>query len=130
MLCMSSDPDMPDFEALIGRELKFFFSEEMTRAFQAIQVSPTESLQGWQYGPQSHHCWVVAADPVHQIVYCQSGFGPAFPWSLQTREEKDLGTDGQWCAYLVEAFAGMWKGQLPEDFMLMGPGEREQLHRA
>jgi hypothetical protein len=38
--------------------------------------------------------------------------------------------DGEWCAYLVEAFARMWKGKLPTDFMLMGPGEREQLQSA
>ena len=123
---MSSDSDIPDFEALIGRELKFFFSEQMTRAFQAVRVPPAESLQVWGYGPQSHRCWVVAANAAHQIVYCRTGFGPAFPWSLQSRGETDLGMDGQWCAYLVEAFARMWQGKLPEDFMLMGPGEREQ----
>ncbi len=109
-LCMSSDLNMPDFEALIGGELKFFFSEEMAQAFLAVRVPPAESLQVWQYGPQSHRCWVVAADAAHQIVYCQSGFGPTFPWSSQVRGETDLGMDGQWCAYLVEAFAGIWKG--------------------
>src|SRR5690349_10663115 len=113
---MSSDRNMPDFEALIGRELNFFFNGDMTRAFQAVRVSPVESLQVWGYGPQSHRCWVVAADAAHQIVYCKSGFGPAFPWSLQSRGETNLGMDGQWCAYLVEAFVGMWNGQLPEDF--------------
>ena len=127
---MSNPCNMPDLEALVKRELRFFFSEEMTRAFEEAGVSPAESIQAWQYGPQAHRCWIIAADEAHQIVYCQTGFGPSFPWSQQKRGETNLGMDGQWCAYLVEAFAGMWKGKLPADFILMGPGEREQLHGA
>jgi hypothetical protein len=127
---MSDTPDIPDFEALIEHELSFFFSEEITRAFEAVRIPPTESVQMWQYGSESHQCWIIAADATHQIVYCKTGFGPSFAWASQNRGATDLGTDGQWCAYLVEAFAGMWKGRLPENFMLMGPGEREQLRQA
>src|SRR5215510_13413531 len=101
---MSSIPDIPDFEALIKRELRFFFSEEMIRAFEAVRVPPAEWVQVWKYGPETHRCWIIAADATHQIVYCQSGFGPSFPWAHQNRGEKDLGMDGQWRAYLVEAF--------------------------
>jgi hypothetical protein len=119
--------DTPDFEAVIQHELSFFPSEEMKLAFQAVRTPPREVIQTWIYGKEPHHCWIVAGDSEHQIVYCRTGFGPGFPWSWQSPSESRLGMDSQWCAYLYEAFAppGMWKGEIPEDFMLMGPGERE-----
>jgi hypothetical protein len=117
----------PDLEAIIRRELTFFPSHEMKQAFLAVRIAPREVTQTWIYGKEIHRCWIVASDSEDQIVYCQTGFGPDFPWSCQFPGESRLGMDSQWCAYLYEAFApsGMWKGAIPDDFMLMGPGERE-----
>ena len=99
----------------------------MRRAFLVVRTPPREVVERWIYGKETHQCWIVASDSQHQIVYCRTGFGPDFPWSCQALGEDYLGMDGEWCAYLYEAFAPskMWNGQIPEDFMLMGTGERE-----
>jgi hypothetical protein len=117
----------PDFDAIIQHELKFFPSDEMRGAFLAVRVPPREITQRWIYGKESHCCWIIASDDEEQIVYCVTGFGPAFPWSSQRVGEVKLGMDSQWCAYLYEAFAPsrLWKGEIPDGFTLMGPGERE-----
>jgi hypothetical protein len=117
----------PNFETIIQHELRFFPSEEMRRAFCAAMTPPREVVQRWIYGKEPHHCWIIASNSEHQIVYCETGFGPEFPWSCQMLGEACLGMDGQWCAYLYEAFvtSRLWKGQVPTDFILMGPGERQ-----
>ncbi len=122
---MQESGDKPDIEGLIQRELRFFPSEEMKTAFLGLRVSPEIVVEKWNYGEETHDCWIVARDPRSQIVYCRTGFGPSFPWSCQVLGETNLGMDGQWCAYLMEAFAAMWKGNMPEEFELMGPGERQ-----
>jgi hypothetical protein len=115
-----------DLKSLIERELAVFPSDEMRIAFRAITTIPYPITKRWIYGDDLHTCWVVAEDSDRQIVHCETGFGPEFPWSAQPRNSTNMGMDGEWCAYLFEAFApsGMWKGEVPPDFMLMGPGER------
>jgi hypothetical protein len=111
---------------LIERELAVFASDAMKRVFRQASVTPYRVNEKWIYGMELHECWVVAGDSERQIVYCETGFGPQFPWSAQPKGSNDLGMDGQWCAYLFEAFvpSGIWQGEVPDDFMLMGPGER------
>ena len=75
---------IPDFEAIIEHELTFFPTEEMKRVFLAVKTSPREVIQGWIYGKELHQCWIIAGDSQDQIVYCQTGFGPGFPWSCQS----------------------------------------------
>jgi hypothetical protein len=116
----------PDLESIIARELAYFPTESIKGAFLGLMAKPRAVNQGWIYGKESHKCWIVATDSREQIVFCQTGFGPDFPWSCQNLGESRLGMDSQWCAYLYEAFAPskMWNGPIPDDFMLMGPGER------
>ena len=116
----------PDFKAIIKHELEFFPSAEMRQALLSLRNSPRSIVQNWDYGKESHICWIIASDSKHQIVYCRTGFGPDFPWSCQPLGEKNLGMDSQWCAYLYEAFvqSGMWNGEIPIDFTLKGTGER------
>jgi len=121
-----------DFDSIIARELRFFPTEDMRLAFLEKRTPPREITEGWIYGNETHRCWIIASDSSHQIVYCETGFGPDFSWTCQPLGEKLLGMDGQWCAYLYEAFAPskMWHGRVPQDFMLMGPGERENTSSA
>jgi hypothetical protein len=118
---------IPDFQTIIAHELRFFPGDDIRAAFSSVRTTPRRVVERWAYGNELHNCWVVASDSREQIVYCQTGFGPAFPWSCQKLGETLLGMDGEWCAYLYEAFApsNLWTGPIPGDFMLMGPGERE-----
>jgi len=115
-------------EPNIERELLYFDSDAQRRAFQVARVEPRTYPQGWEYSAQIHQCAVVAADDRTQIVYCATGFGPAFPWSVQKVGEQNLGMDSEWLAYLYEAFvcSTMWHEGVPEGFMHMGPDERER----
>jgi hypothetical protein len=82
----------PNFDAIIKHELRFFPSDEMREAFLAVRIPPRETVQRWIYGEESHCCWIIASDDEEQIVYCVTGFGPAFPWSTQRVGEVKLST--------------------------------------
>ena len=117
-----------DLEALILEELRYFDSEDQRRAFLAARTSPAEVIQSWSWGaPDDRHtCIVIARDARCQIVWCPTGFGPSFPWSVQAIGETDLGMDCDWDAYLYEAFVSstLWSGGLPEGFIRMVRGDR------
>jgi hypothetical protein len=117
-----------DIRLLIVEQLRYFESEEQRTEFCSFLVEPQHAEQHWAYGDESHACVVVAKNQHEQIVYCRTGFGPAFPWSLQPLGTADLGMDGQWNAYLYECFISsrMWSGQPPSNFELKGPGERAE----
>ena len=113
-------------EQKIEHELLYFDSGAQRQAFQLARVEPRVYSQGWQYDAQTHQCTILASDSRTQIVYCATGFGPSFPWSVQKCGEQDLGMDGEWHAYLYEAFvcSTMWHDGIPAGFAHMGPGER------
>ena len=109
-------------------QLAYFESDAQRNAFRSFAVEPLPVEQQWSYGGQHHTCFVIARSAVEQVVFCATGFGPAFPWSLQPLGATDLGTDGQWNAYLYESFVGstMWPPGRPSNFELCGPGERAE----
>jgi hypothetical protein len=115
-----------DVESLIDTQLQYFDSNAQRSAFSKVRVTPQLGAERWQYGAESHACFVVAKNDRVQLVFCATGFGPSFPWSVQKLGETDLGMDSEWHAYLYESFmvSGMWSGPLPATFVHMGPGER------
>ena len=115
-----------DFARLIAHEYAFFENAAQRAAFARSTVTPERVSQAWAYSASTHACYVVARTPSKQIVYCETGFGPDFPWSVQPLGETDLGVDGMWHAYLYECIVGteIWP-QVPADFELMGPGTRQ-----
>jgi hypothetical protein len=121
--------DADDLEQRIADELRYFDSDEQREAFRSRRIAPRRVVQKWGYSAATHDCYVIAENEREQIVSCRSGFGPSFPWSLQRRNETDLGMDADWHAYLYESFvtSSLWPGGRPEDLVLMGPGEREGL---
>ena len=114
-----------DLPILIAKEYAFFESSAQCSAFARSAVAPERVLQMWMYSAATHDCYIVARTPSKQIVYCETGFGPDFPWSVQPLGDSDLGMDGMWHAYLYECIVGteIWPA-MPENFTLMGPGER------
>ena len=117
---------MTDLEERIEHELSFFDSNGQRQLFRSLRVSPRETVQSWQYGPETHRCLIVATDGTTQIVFCSTGFGPDFPWSAQRVGEEDLGRDDHWAAYLYEAFVSsrLWPAGAPRGLTHMAPGER------
>jgi len=123
-----ADAQLPNLQSLIREQLCYFESDAQRSAFLASAVAPFAVKQLWAYGSEEHTCFVVARSASEQVVYCASGFGPAFPWSIQHIGATDLGTDEQWCAYLYECFvsSSLWPHPLPSGFKLMGPNERSE----
>jgi hypothetical protein len=120
-----------EIRKLIEREFACSASEDILAAFQAVRVETYEIKGTWGYGaPREHRCWVVAEDAHGKelVVYCPTGFGPAFPWGRMVKGERSMGMDANWYAYLLEAFieSQLWRGPRPGDFELKGPGEREE----
>ena len=115
------------FCTMLDSELLHFDSDAQRAAFHRARTAPSERIETWAYGSESHVCTVIASNGDSELVYCSTGFGPAFPWSVQRPGQTDLGMDAEWCAYLSEAFVGspLWPPGPPPGFMLMGPGERE-----
>ena len=113
-------------DELIRSELRYFESEAQQKEFLSLRILPIKVTQTWDYGPESHTVVIVAENEHEQIVYCETGFGPAFPWRTQLKGESKLGTDGAWCAYLYECFvsSSLWGRTIPEGFYLAGPSER------
>lgn len=113
---------------LVEAEGRFFETSDILEAFKGTSVKPYSVTREWGYGPEIHECWVVAESPAarEQIVYCQTGFGPCFPWGHLLKEDSYLGPDAIWHAYLYEAFVSsdLWGNEIPKGFWLMGPGER------
>jgi len=123
-----SSNNLVSLAARIDAELEYFESEAQTAAFRAVQAPPFIVQLPWSYGgDELHNCAVVAEAGISRIVFCETGFGPSFPWSLMRAEQSDLGADAGWCAYLYEVFttSSMWSSEPPPGFELCGPGERK-----
>ncbi len=111
--------------SIIGAQIQYFDSTEQWLAFQSTRIQPVRVVQYWDYSEELHECFVVARSTDAQIVYCESGFGPSFPWSSQRIGEENMGMDAEWHAYLYESFiSGMWLGPKPIGFDFKGPGDR------
>ena len=124
---MTTTPPV-DLDELILEQLRFFDTDQQRNAFRSFAIEPARIEQRWSYGSETHACFVVARTQTEQVVYCGTGFGPAFPWSVQSLGALELGADGHWNAYLYECFASssMWPHPTPENFELKGPGERAE----
>src|SRR6185369_1801557 len=74
-----------------------------------LRVPPWLEMRGWGYGDvaKEYPCWVVAAQPVYELVlvYSESGFGPTYPWGVLDAGSTSLGTDAAWFTRLAEAIA-------------------------
>jgi hypothetical protein len=115
-----------ELESRIASELQHFDSDQQRNTFSLVRVKPQQVTQRWQYDGELHICFIVAKNEKEQIVYCGTGFGPSFPWSVQALGAQDLGSDGEWHAYLYESFvsSSMSPHPAPSGFIHMGPGER------
>lgn len=113
---------------IIENELKYFEYDDILHSIKNMLIDPYKIHKKWMYSHETHECWVVAecSHETEHIVYCETGFGPSFPWGRQLKDDNDMGRDDVWFAYLYEAFvsSNLWNGTIPKDFELKGPGER------
>ena len=119
---------MSEITEIIEKELKFFESANQVEEIRNYLIKPQSKLFNWQYGDETHEVYEIAKNDKEQIVYCETGFGPSFPWATISLNTNDLGQDGSWNAYLYEAFitSSLFSGSVPDNFELKGLGERNK----
>jgi len=107
---------------LVAAELARIADDARRRALADLLTDPSAEEREWDYGPdgQTHPCWVIArhTDRGVALVYCQSGFGPTYPWGAVPVDLPRMGRDDSWFASLDDAFivSGLWGGPLPPDY--------------
>jgi hypothetical protein len=97
---------------LFESELSRFHDLKAARGLRRFAVAPRLEHRPWSYGPpgQTHPCWIVVEDTKSQtaLAYCESGFGPQFPWGLLwtqgSGESQNMGMDCSWYPTLEGAF--------------------------
>ena len=111
----------PDIEALVARQLASISQPELVGCLRSLLVQPRCEQRPWDYGApgQTYPCWIVTE---HQpsntgIAFCESGFGPSYPWGLLFLQGPylSMGMDSQWFVSLEEAFRDSmaWEGENP-----------------
>ncbi len=114
----------PDIEALVAQQMACLSQPDLVQAIRLHLVPPRCEHRPWDYGApgQTHLCWIVAE---HQpsntcIAFCESGFGPSYPWGLLflSRHHLNMGIDSQWFISLEEAFRDSmaWEGRNPPGY--------------
>jgi hypothetical protein len=104
---------------LIQSELKKVAEPSRRASLEALLTSPRQMTLNWAYGQEGEHfdCWRVGQSPNGNtwLVFCEQGFGPAYPWGFISAEDEWIGMDSQWhlsledaaiCAGLLNAPAG------------------------
>ena len=113
-----------DIEALVARQLASISQPELGECLRPLLVRPRCEQRPWDYGApgQTCPCWIVAEHEASNtgIVFCESGFGPSYPWGLLVLQGPHLsmGMDSQWFLSLEEAFRNSmaWEGANPPGY--------------
>ena len=113
-----------DIEALVAQQLGRISQPELARAIRPFLVQPRCEPRPWDYGEpnQTYPCWIVAEHRPSNtaIAFCESGFGPSYPWGLLflSGPHLNMGMDSQWFKSLQEAFRDSmaWGGENPPGY--------------
>ncbi len=83
----------------------------VTAHVRRLLVPPSPVMRGWDYGTEdeAYPCWSVLEHNASNtgIAYCESGFGPSFPWGLvffTGTENMSIGMDSGWFQCFLEAY--------------------------
>ena len=116
----------PHITSLIGGELARIADPARRSRLQALLQQPARLSLAWDYGQVDEHfdCWQVGRSPDGRVllVYCERGFGPAFPWGFVFADEGSMGMDSQWHSGLEDA--AIVAGLLPAPAGYEVPGPR------
>ncbi len=115
-----------DIASLVRDELARVGDPNRRSALEALLQSPARLSLAWDYGKEGERfdCWQVGCSPERGVllVYCERGFGPAFPWGVVFGEEGSMGMDSQWHSGLEDA--AVFAGLLPAPAGYEAPGPR------
>jgi hypothetical protein len=109
-----------EIQRLVDAELSIVVELSRREALRATVIHPKAVRLKWNYGKpgQQFQCWVAARSENSQqyIVYCDQGFGPAYPWGIVGASEDSMGMDGQWHIGLEHAAIGARILEAPTEY--------------
>jgi hypothetical protein len=110
---------------LLDRELARIEDLARRDVLRSFLQPPARLSLGWNYGHEGEriNCWQVGRFPNRNIllVYCDRGFGPAFPWGFVFADEDSMGMDSQWHSGLEDAAIGAGMLPAPANYEVPGP---------
>jgi hypothetical protein len=114
--------DREAIQKLVEEQTIGIADQELCNELRRHLVEPQRQDREWNYGeaPATFPCWLVATFPAANcgIVYCEQGFGPAYPWGILSLTDVHLGSDDCWHVSLEHAFrcSPPWHDRNPEDY--------------
>ena len=115
-----------EIERLVAAELDLIRDAARREELRRYLVEPRLVMLGWDYGdPDELPCWLIGrrSDGRYDLVYCDDGFGPSFPWGCVFPDEASMGMDAQWSVGLENA--AIKAGLLDAPPGYQEPGSRE-----
>ena len=101
---MATEPQtiMPDgaqeMRELLKAQLAAIDDPARRALLETYLVWPQPLILKWGYGKpgERYTCWLVASHRNTRIVYCDQGFGPAYPWGIVGPSDDWMGMDCHW----------------------------------
>ena len=114
-----------DIPLLIDAELARVADLARRGTLQGLLHQPLRLSLAWEYGraDERFECWQVGRAPDGHLllVYCERGFGPAFPWGFVSANELSMGMDSQWHARLEDVATSAGLLPTPAGYEVPGP---------
>jgi hypothetical protein len=91
-------------------------------ALEPLLIEPFSRQLEWEYSKSADllQSWVLAWQRQRdvQLVFCDKGFGPEYPWGFIDSKSTTAGRDDSWYKTLDDAFinSGLWIGKVPEGY--------------
>jgi hypothetical protein len=116
-----------------SQQIRALIAAELTRmdpgrreVLQRHLVEPQLRTLRWDYGPPDcFECWIVGhtedEDERFDLAYCESGFGPDFPWGCVFSDDSSMGMDAQWSSGLEDAAISARILAAPPGYQVPGP---------
>lgn len=96
---------------LVESELAELDDARVAAHVRRLLVPPGSVMRSWDYGTEdeAYPCWSVLEHNASNtgIAYCESGFGPSFPWGLvflTGTVHMSMGMDSGWFQCFLEAY--------------------------
>ena len=94
---------------LVNNQLATISDPTLVAVIRRFLVTPYAVHRDWDYGTpgQKYECWTILEHPPSNtgVAYCESGFGPSYPWGLVFLSgiHTSIGMDSAWYANLEDA---------------------------
>jgi hypothetical protein len=112
--------DPRDMRRLVDGEFASIGDSSRRAELRSTLVSPQALSLAWDYGTpgEQFECWLIgfSKEGKKRLIYCDRGFGPAYPWGIVGAKEDGMGMDCQWHVGLEHAAIAAGILEPPPDY--------------